>query len=156
MSKNAFFAIIAGVGPGIGNTPPSPLSISPSSTYVDTYPLPGRATALRFSKTYPVVLLSRNPDNYTSIVQEIESAGGRAFGITADATDESSLTSALEIVKQKLPGATAAAAIYNIGAGFARNPFLDLKTEDLDKSFHSGPYVCHFLPLSHLEFLTHI
>ncbi|CAI4214189.1 unnamed protein product [Parascedosporium putredinis] len=137
MSKNAFFAIIAGVGPGIGN--PLLNQLTPSLAFTRTVTHIRRATALRFSKTYPVVLLSRNPDNYTSIVQEIESAGGRAFGITADATDESSLTSALETVKQKLPGATAAAAIYNIGAGFARKPFLDLKAEELDKSFHSGP-----------------
>ena len=99
----------------------------------------GRATAVKFAKTYPVVLLARNPDNYTSVVKEIQDAGGRAIGITADATDERSLSAALETIKKELPNATAAAAIYNINGGFSKKPFLELKVEDLDDSLHSAP-----------------
>ncbi|SPN99263.1 uncharacterized protein DNG_02300 [Cephalotrichum gorgonifer] len=98
-----------------------------------------RATALKFAKTYPVVLLARNPDNYTSIIKEIQESGGKALGITADATDPASLSSALETVKKELPGATAAAAIYNVNGGFARKPFLDVSVEELDASLSAAP-----------------
>lgn len=101
----------------------------------------GRSSALKFAKTYPVVLLARNPDNYTGIVKEIQASGGRALGITADVTNPTSLSSAFDTVKKELGNATAAAAIYNVNGGFARKPFLDAKVEDLDNSLNAAPYV---------------
>lgn len=106
-----------------------------------TNPLPGRANALRFAKTYPVVLLARNPDNYTGIVKEIQDSGGSALGITADATDPTSLNSAFDTIKKELGSATAAAAIYNVNGGFARKPFLEVNVEELDSSLTAAPYV---------------
>lgn len=68
-SKN-FFAIIAGVGPGTG-----------------------RSVAIRFSKAYPVVLLSRHQESYQDVVAEVNNAGGKAIGVSIDAADPSSLAS---------------------------------------------------------------
>lgn len=111
----------------------------------------GRATALKFAKTYPVVLLARNADNYTTIVKEIEDSGGRAIGITADATNPTSLASAFDTIEKELPGASIAAAIYNVSGGLARKPFLEVGIEELDDSLNASPYVSPFLsPLSGL------
>ena len=88
-----------------------------------------------------MVLLARNPQNYTSVVKEIQDAGGKALGITADVTDATSLTSAFDTIKKELGNATAAAAIYNVNGGFARKPFLDAKVEELDSSLTAAPYV---------------
>jgi NADP-dependent 3-hydroxy acid dehydrogenase YdfG len=64
-------AIIAGVGAGTGGS-----------------------VAKRFAAAYPVVLLARNPDNYESLVKEINGAGGKAIGVSADVADASSLKKA--------------------------------------------------------------
>lgn len=84
-------------------------------------------------------MLARNPNNYASIVKEIQESGGRALGITADATDATALSSALETVKKEFPGATAAAAIYNVAGGFTRKPFLEATVEELDSSLSALP-----------------
>ncbi|MBE3047479.1 SDR family NAD(P)-dependent oxidoreductase [Candidatus Bathyarchaeota archaeon] len=102
-------------------------------------PTPGRANAIKFAKTYPVVLLARNPDNYTGIVKEIRDSGGSALGITADVTSPTSLTSAFEAIKKEYGSATAAAAIYNVNGGFARKPFLEVEVEELDDSLTAAP-----------------
>lgn len=105
----------------------------------------GRAAAVRFAKAYPVVLLARKPESYNAIVDEIKQAGGQAFGITADATDEAAVNAAFETIKKELPGSKLAAAIYNVNAGFSRKPFLELKREELDVSLDAAPYVRHHL-----------
>ncbi|KAK0747543.1 hypothetical protein B0T21DRAFT_379569 [Apiosordaria backusii] len=110
-----FFAIIAGVGAGTG-----------------------RSVALRFAQTYPVVLLARNPQSYTDIVSEITSSGGQALGISADTSDADSLASAFKTIKDQFKDKQLAAAIYNVGAGFAVKPFLDLTPADLESSLSSN------------------
>ncbi|WQF81772.1 Putative short-chain dehydrogenase/reductase SDR, NAD(P)-binding domain superfamily [Colletotrichum destructivum] len=116
MASKSFYAIISGVGSGTG-----------------------RAAAIRFSKAYTVVLLARKPESYNSIVDEIKQAGGQAFGLTADATDEAAVNVAFETIKKQLPGGKLAAAIYNVNGGFARKPFLELKREELDASLDAAP-----------------
>ncbi|CAM1501314.1 Fc.00g104760.m01.CDS01 [Cosmosporella sp. VM-42] len=96
----------------------------------------GRAVALRFAQTYPVVLLARKPESYSDIVKDIKSTGGQAIGISADATDAKTLDSALDTIKKALPEAKLAAAIYNVGGGFAKKPFLDLKPDELEDSLN--------------------
>jgi NAD(P)-dependent dehydrogenase (short-subunit alcohol dehydrogenase family) len=120
MVSSKFFAIIAGVGPGTG-----------------------RSVALKFSEAYPVVLLSRQPESYNDIVTQINGAGGRAIGITADATDESSLTSAFETIKNEYKDLQLVAAIYNVRPNSrpSRKPFLDLELHDLDTSLNGNVYV---------------
>ncbi|RYP23878.1 hypothetical protein DL767_008715 [Monosporascus sp. MG133] len=114
--SSQLFAIIAGAGPGTG-----------------------RATALRFAKAYPVVLLARRPESYEETVAEINAAGGRAVGVSADAADPASLDGAFEAIGRELmPGLRLAAAVYNAAGGFARKPFLETRVEELDGSFEGS------------------
>ncbi|KAK2590194.1 hypothetical protein QQS21_012123 [Conoideocrella luteorostrata] len=113
MSK--FYAIIVGAGSGTG-----------------------ASVALRFAKSYSVVLLARKSTNYQPIVDEIRAAGGSAFGYTADAADPASVDTAFSQIDKDLKGVQLAAAVYNANAGFAYKPFLDLKPEDLDTSLSTA------------------
>ncbi|KAK4458816.1 hypothetical protein QBC42DRAFT_185031 [Cladorrhinum samala] len=112
-----FYAIIAGVGAGTG-----------------------RSVALRFAQSYPVVLLARNPSNYTDIVTEIKSSGGHAIGISADTSDLASVSAAFEKIKKELPEKNLAAAIYNVGGTFTVKPFLEQSTSDLSSSLGSNAH----------------
>ncbi|KZF19499.1 7-alpha-hydroxysteroid dehydrogenase [Xylona heveae TC161] len=103
------FAIIAGVGPGTG-----------------------ASVARRFAQQYPVALLARNPDNYKPIVNEINSSGGKAVGFSADVTDVKSIRNAFEEISKEFGNANLAAAVFNVGGGFVRKPFLEITQEDFD------------------------
>jgi NAD(P)-dependent dehydrogenase (short-subunit alcohol dehydrogenase family) len=109
MSK--FYAVIAGAGSGTG-----------------------ASVALRFAKTYPVVLLARKSANYEPIVQQIRDAGGSAYGYTADVSDPASVDGAFAQIEKDLHGHKLAAAVYNANAGFAYKSFLDLQVDDLNTS----------------------
>ncbi|KAI0161559.1 NAD(P)-binding protein [Xylariaceae sp. FL1272] len=109
--SSKFFAVIAGAGPGTG-----------------------RATALRFAQTYPVVLMARRPESYEDTVSEINHAGGKAVGISTDVADTKAMESAFQEIKTQLPGLKLAAAIYNVASGYAFKPFLDVKPEELEAS----------------------
>ncbi|KLU80946.1 oxidoreductase [Magnaporthiopsis poae ATCC 64411] len=113
-SQKTFFAIIAGVGPGTG-----------------------RATALRFARTYPVALLARSSDSYGDLVREIRAAGGQAVGVSADTSDAASVERAFASIRQQWApkdGFKLAAAVFNVGAGFAIKPFLEVTAEELNAS----------------------
>jgi NAD(P)-dependent dehydrogenase (short-subunit alcohol dehydrogenase family) len=99
----------------------------------------GRAVAVRFAQTYPVVLLARKPESYNDIVAEIQQSGGQAIGISTDATNEESLASAFETIKKELPTSKLAAAIYNVNGGWARKPFLEATLQDLENGLNGGP-----------------
>lgn len=121
MATNKFYAVIAGVGAGTG-----------------------RSVALKFAKTYPVVLLARHPESYVDIVEEIIDAGGRAVGITTDVTKQESVESAFASIQKTdgFAGAGLAAAIYNVSGGFGgRKPFLETSIDDLDASLSANPCV---------------
>ncbi|RWA06063.1 hypothetical protein EKO27_g9048 [Xylaria grammica] len=109
--SSKLFAVIAGAGTGTG-----------------------RAAALRFSKAYPVVLMARKPGSYQDTVSEINQAGGKAVGISADVTDTQSMGHAFDAIKKELPDFKLAAAVYNVASGYMIKPFLELKPEDLDSS----------------------
>ncbi|KAK0705313.1 hypothetical protein B0H67DRAFT_498229 [Lasiosphaeris hirsuta] len=115
MASKAFYAVIAGVGAGTG-----------------------RSVALRFAQAYPVALLARKPESYNDIVAEIQKAGGQAIGISTDTADPESVKSAFEIIRKEFPEKKLAAAVYNVGAGFAVKPFLELQAEDLSASLASN------------------
>ncbi|KFH48242.1 Sepiapterin reductase-like protein [Hapsidospora chrysogenum ATCC 11550] len=106
-----FYAIISGAGSGTG-----------------------RAVALRFAKSYPIVLLSRSQSSYQPIVDDIRAAGGQALGFAADASDPAAVDAAFTSVAKEWPDRRLAAAIYNANAGFANKPFLELTEADLDTS----------------------
>lgn len=81
-----------------------------------------------------MVLLARREDNFKDLVTDINGKGGKAIGIPADVTDAASVTSAFESIKKELPDFKLAAAVYNVGAGRAFKPFLELHSEDLEAS----------------------
>ncbi|KAH3339343.1 hypothetical protein KXW81_008262 [Aspergillus fumigatus] len=107
-------AVIAGVGPGTG-----------------------ASIARRFAKAYSVVVLSRNPANFEPLVQEINSSGGQALGISADVTDPTSVKSAFEKIAQQYAGVPLAAAVFNPAGGFTRKPFLELTEEEFSQGFEN-------------------
>ncbi|KAI9828119.1 MAG: hypothetical protein M1832_003646 [Thelocarpon impressellum] len=109
------FAIIAGVGAGTG-----------------------ACIARRFAKAYSVVLLARNPDNYNPLVKEINDAGGKAVGISADAADADSVKSAFGQISKEFAGAPLAAAVYNVGGRFVKKPFLELSLDDFEAGWEAN------------------
>ncbi|RMD43495.1 hypothetical protein DV735_g1597, partial [Chaetothyriales sp. CBS 134920] len=114
--SDKFYAIVAGVGPGTG-----------------------RSVAYRFALHYPVVLLARHPESFNDVVVRINKAGGRAIGISTDATDQDSLAAAFEIISKEWKDLQLAAAIYNVRTygRSSRKPFLELKLDDLESNLKS-------------------
>ncbi|MCJ1236480.1 hypothetical protein MMC14_004461 [Varicellaria rhodocarpa] len=132
--SSPLLAVIAGVGPGTG-----------------------AAVARKFAQSYSVVLLARSPKNFEPLVEEINKAGGHAIGISADVADEESMKSAFEKIKGEGKGLAVsvvwkelvnrdgvenvqsvvegAAAVYNVGSGFVRKPFLELQVSDWDNGY---------------------
>lgn len=107
----SFYAIVSGAGSGTG-----------------------ASVARLFAKKYPVVLLARSEKSYKPIVDDINSSGGKAIGITADASDEAAVEAAFKQIAKEFPDAKLAAAVYNAAAGFRFAPFLELKPDDLETS----------------------
>jgi len=98
---------------------------------------------LKFGKTYPVVLLARKPENYESIVKEINSSGGRAIGISTDVSSPTSVKSAFEEIKKEFAGKKLSAAVFNVGGSFVRKPFLELSLEEYEAGYAANGYVSH-------------
>lgn len=105
------FAIIAGVGPGTG-----------------------AAVARKFAQAYPVALLARNPDNFNSLVDEINKSGGKAIGVSTNVADEAEVKKAFEQAKKEF-GDKCAAAVFNASGPFQRKGLLELTAEDMTKSW---------------------
>lgn len=98
----------------------------------------GRSLAVKFSQTYPVVLLSRSAENYQPIVDEIKKAGGEAYGFSTDTADEANVTKTFASIKSALGERQLAAAVYNVGGRFVRKPFLELSTSDFTAGFEGN------------------
>lgn len=88
-----------------------------------------------------MVVLGRNPDNYSPVVQEITSNGGQAIGISTDLSNSSSVNAAFDQIEKQFPGSLLAAAIFNPGGGFIRKPFLELTEDDFSNALNSQAYV---------------
>lgn len=114
----------------------------------------GASIARKFAKSYSVVVLARNPDNYNPVVQEINSSGGQAIGISTDVSDSKSVNAAFDKIQAEYPSSKVAAAVFNPGGGFVVKPFLELKEEDYSNALKSQAYVLavscthliHFIP----------
>ncbi|THX54840.1 NAD(P)-binding protein [Aureobasidium pullulans] len=117
------FAVIAGVGPGTG-----------------------AAVVRKFAQAYPVVLLARKEGSYSSLVKEINEAGGSALGVATDVSVGSSITAAFEKIKAKFGSdATCAAAVFNASGTLVKKPFLELTEDDFTKPYAvSGKGAFHF------------
>jgi len=103
--------------------------------------LKGRSVALKFAKTYPVVLLARNPANFESIVKEIKSSGGHAIGISTDVSSPSDVKNAFAQIEKELRGKKLAAAIFNVGGKFVRKPFLEMTLEEYEAGYEANGHV---------------
>jgi NAD(P)-dependent dehydrogenase (short-subunit alcohol dehydrogenase family) len=108
------------------------------SSFTNANKLSGRSVAIKFAATYPVVLISRSASSYESIVSEINKNGGKAIGVAADVADSASLKSAFETIKKELGDAKLAAAVYNVGGGFTRKPFLQLTEKEYTAGYESN------------------
>lgn len=87
------------------------------------------------------MLLSRNPNSFEPLVQEINSSGGQAVGISTDVSDANSVNSAFDQIAKQFPGSVLAATIFNSGGGLVRKPFLELTEEEYSSSLASQAYV---------------
>jgi NAD(P)-dependent dehydrogenase (short-subunit alcohol dehydrogenase family) len=77
--KQSPVAVVVGVGPGLG-----------------------AAVARRFAAGYAVAVLARKEEYLTSLVKEIESAGGRALAAPTDVGKEEQITAAFATIRAKL------------------------------------------------------
>ncbi|RQM08789.1 hypothetical protein DH86_00002941, partial [Scytalidium sp. 3C] len=87
--------------------------------------------------SYAVAVLARKPENYEPIVSEIKAAGGHAIGISSDATSPASVNDAFSQIQKEFQGKKLAAAVYNVGGGFVRKPFLELSQDEFESGFKS-------------------
>lgn len=101
----------------------------------------GASVARKFAQQYSVALLARNPANYEPLVKEIEAAGGKAIGISTDCSDGASVEKAFGQLKSAMGGAKLTAAIYNVGGGFIRKPFLELNEDEFVAGFEANGYI---------------
>lgn len=106
-----------------------------------TNTIQGASIARRFSKAYSVVVLARNPANFEPVVNEINTSGGQAFGISTDLSDTASVRSAFDQISAQYAGSSLAAAVFNSGGGFVRKPFLELTEEEFTQGYESQGYV---------------
>lgn len=100
----------------------------------------GASVARKFAQTYPVALLARKPANYESIVKEIEAAGGKAIGISADVADSTSVKNAFDQLQKEMGGAQLAAAVFNVGGSFIKKPFLELSEQEFLTGMDANGY----------------
>lgn len=100
-------AAVLGVGPGLG-----------------------AAISRRFAREgFKVALLARSEESTRPVREEIESSGGEALAVEADATDPASVASAFEIVRDSLGDPEV--FVYNAGA-FRMGGILEVSPEDFD------------------------
>lgn len=86
------------------------------------------------------MLLSRNTTNFEPLVQEINSSGGQAVGISTDVSDANSVNAAFDQIAKQFPSSQLAAAIFNSGGGFVRKPFLEVTEEEYSNALDSQAY----------------
>jgi NAD(P)-dependent dehydrogenase (short-subunit alcohol dehydrogenase family) len=78
-STRAAVTVVVGVGPGLG-----------------------AALAHRFATGYAVAVLARNEDYLTTLVQDIEHAGGCALAVPTDVSKEEQITAAFTTIRERL------------------------------------------------------
>jgi NAD(P)-dependent dehydrogenase (short-subunit alcohol dehydrogenase family) len=78
-STRSAVTVVVGVGPGLG-----------------------AALAHRFATGYAVAVLARNEDYLTTLVQDIEHAGGCALAVPTDVSKEEQITAAFTTIRERL------------------------------------------------------
>ena len=106
-------AAVLGVGPGLG-----------------------AAISRRFAREgFAVALLARSEGSTAPVREEIESSGGEALAVEADATDAGSVAGAFEHVRGSLGDPEV--FVYNAGA-FRMGGILDVSPEDFDRCLRAN------------------
>jgi enoyl-[acyl-carrier-protein] reductase (NADH) len=77
------------------------------------------------------------------VVKEIESAGGKAIGISTDVADPTSMKKAFEKLEEEMGEAQLAAAVFNVGGSFIKKPFLELSEEEFMAGMEANGYEAH-------------
>ena len=98
----------------------------------------GASLARKFAQRSTVALLARNPASYSSVVDEIASNGGHATGFNVDVSDPASMRNACVQISGTFPDTRMTAAVYNVGGGFMRKPFLALTPEEFKAGYESN------------------
>ena len=98
----------------------------------------GSSIARKFAQKYSVALLARKPANYDPVVQQIQSSGGHAIGISTDTSDAKSVNDMIETLKKEIGDGRLAAAVYNVGGGMVRKPFEELSDEEIESGWGSN------------------
>lgn len=81
--------------------------------------------------------MARKPANYEPIVEEINKAGGKAIGFSTDVADTNSIKSSFDQLKSEIGESSLAAAVFNVGGGLVRKPFLELTEEEFTRGFNT-------------------
>ena len=106
-------AAVVGVGPGLG-----------------------AAVARRFAREdYAVALVARREESVSGTKKEIESAGGKALPVTADATNPESVAQAFERIRDELGDPEV--LVYNAGA-FQMGGILEVSPEKFDECLRAN------------------
>ena len=106
-------AAVLGVGPGLG-----------------------AAISRRFAREgFSVALLARSEESTAPVLEEIESSGGEALAVEANATDAASVAGAFEHVRGSLGDPEV--FVYNAGA-FRMGGILDVSPEDFDRCLRAN------------------
>lgn len=100
----------------------------------------GTSIARRFAQRYAVALIARNKSSYEAIVDEINSSGGKAVGFTTDMSHAASVKDTFEAINDAMAGNKLAAAVYNVGGGLVRKPFVELSAEEIEGGWISNGY----------------
>lgn len=99
----------------------------------------GRATAKLFAaEGAKVAVLSRTPENVAQVVDEIQSAGGTALGVTCDIAEPAQITAA---VGQVIAAFGRIDILVNnaFDPSVVSSPIIDLSIEQLQRNFEMGP-----------------
>ena len=106
-------AAVLGVGPGLG-----------------------AAIARRFAREgFAVALMARREESVAAVREEIEASGGRALPVSTDATDQASVATAFERIRNELGDPEV--FVYNAGA-FQMGGILDVSPEKFDECFKAN------------------
>lgn len=74
-------------------------------------------------------------------MSEINSSGGKAVGISADVTSADSMDNAFQQIKKEFTGGKCAAAVFNVGGGFLKKPFLETTTAEFETGWRTNGWV---------------